>query len=419
MPYFKCVLLLTLFVFSSYGWAGDEKKTIEQELLESNLKAEAMAKSLQGFGDALRKTRDKAQKQGQKMEWIQENQPKLDFSKIDNSDTKVTNQKELWDMIETSIEQGQRADDAETSAPGLPDNFAYVFISYSMPDAEIKSLFTESLSDDANVVFVFRGWQPPYISAHMGKLRQLVEKLDGTPKVIIDPTLFRDGQIDTVPSLIKRRADGVWSRVDGIVSIIDAVERIAEMPKERFVIDKPIGRIYEIREPDIIEIAKERVRNYDWNAAVEKVKKKGVLSASPKWNLPPATKDVIRNIDPTITITKDIPSGTGQFIARKGLRINPLRTMNLGGPYIVFNPDRKSEYAKVKEWIKTNPYSYLMVTHLPTEPSEFRKLETEFYKPVKPINKLIVKRFQLEVTPTLIEQDGFEVKLTSVATQEL
>nr|MBG9386379.1 conjugal transfer protein TraW [Klebsiella pneumoniae] len=83
------------------------------------------------------------------------------------------------------------------------------------------------------------------------------------------------------------------------------------------------GPVEKISEPDLIDVAKKRLANIDW----EEKKKQAIERFWTKQNfneLPRAPKSRTREIDPSVMITSDISTPDGTVFAHAGDVINPL-----------------------------------------------------------------------------------------------
>ena len=183
-----------------------------------------------------------------------------------------TQQQRAWNTIMSGTEQGAPAIDGPERPP-VPENVLYVYISLSMPEETIRGLFHQALAEKElrSTVFVLRGWHPPDLNGMVARLNKLfpeAKKLRDLPNVQIDPNLYEQQGIEHVPTFATKDKNGRWGTVVGSTSIVDAVARIESNRYD----GKIIGPTFEIEEPNILAIIKERMANHDWSKDVERVK---------------------------------------------------------------------------------------------------------------------------------------------------
>ncbi|MBM6705353.1 pilus assembly protein, partial [Sutterella massiliensis] len=82
------------------------------------------------------------------------------------------------------------------------------------------------------------------------------------------------------------------------------------------------GAMREILERDLIEAAKERVLQIDWDEKKARAAKRAWANLQYEC-LPSASIDAVRYIDPTILVEKDILDLNGNAVRKAGERVNP------------------------------------------------------------------------------------------------
>lgn len=102
-----------------------------------------------------------------------------------------------------------------------------VFVSFSMPEASIKALLTDS--QDKNVVLVLRGLVEDSFVKTAQKLKEL-DPGDLKSGLEINPELFDEYAIKAVPTFVKIKDERVVARLRGNVSLsyaLDAFKKVA------------------------------------------------------------------------------------------------------------------------------------------------------------------------------------------------
>lgn len=397
MRYFK--LLMTLMLVCASVAAEEQKDDDLTAIIKASKKAIEKNKS-----DELKKWLDESVSRSKEFQ--------KESRKIANS-SKPGGMVDITLPFEAEAEKWAEEFNIKDDSYNSPESATnYIFISFSMGDSAIKRLLKESVERDEESVFIFQGWKPPHFQQMFQRIGALLPHQDNSkrlPTLIIEPDLYTKMKVDAVPQYLVKREDDVWVHVKGALSIEDAHSK-SYLPTETLA-SEVFGTMYEIEEPNMIALIKERLANHDWEADVERIKK-GIYETKSSVALPTAIKDVTYFVDPTITVKQNIPATEGRFIARKGQRVNPLEYMTLSKDYVIFDPSDLSQKAYVKEYLRKKPYSSLIVTQFPSNSKSMAELENLFKRPIKELNKLIVKRFELKEVPSIVSQEGMLLKVT-------
>ena len=299
-----------------------------------------------------------------------------------------------------------------------------VFVSYSLNESALNEILT-TVSGRSDTAVVFRGVPDGMkIDEGMLKIQRLAMKVNPVPNIILNPELFTQHNISVVPSMVMRSGVNLNESHVSVKGLFDPLwleKRFAAGDSGDLGVKGPVEAI---AERDLIEVMKERVAQVDWNA-----KKEGALKRY--WNhqtfseLPVATTDRVRRIDPTVVVTSDIRTSTGEFVARAGDRVNPLNTRPFTQGYIVFDPLDKAQVAKVKELHKTLKPTVAKVNFLVTQFDRdlgwdsYTAISDELDAPVYLLTSDIRERFQIEKVPSVITGDKTHFIVKEWATQEV
>nr|WP_253307417.1 type-F conjugative transfer system pilin assembly protein TrbC [Rickettsia endosymbiont of Ceutorhynchus assimilis] len=92
----------------------------------------------------------------------------------------------------------------------------YIFVSFSMPDSALKSYYIEA--EQAGARLVMRGLKNNSFLETKAKADEIGISFD------IDPNLFEEYQITSVPAIIVNSEDKGVKRLTGHISLYDALE---------------------------------------------------------------------------------------------------------------------------------------------------------------------------------------------------
>jgi conjugal transfer pilus assembly protein TraW len=269
----------------------------------------------------------------------------------------------------------------------------YYFFSLSMPEDRIRQVMQEAARTGA--VMVLRGLHGGSIESTAKKLAGIYGKR-GYP-VEIDPTLFDDFHIKTVPTILeKREGKGVW-QAEGDVSLKYAVEKFASSPAGDLGL---IGPTYPIEEKNMLTLIYERLRLLDWREKAREIEERAFRFEGP--SIPTATSPKTYYVDPSIVLSKAIKDHTGKVLFAAGTKINPADYVPLAGKYIVINGERSPQ---VKMALKGH-YKNIMVTS-----GDLRALMKKYKTPFYIANEAVIDRFSISAVPSVISQEGRLIKV--------
>lgn len=289
-----------------------------------------------------------------------------------------------------------------------------IFASRSLGRQGLKDLLL-SASHSPDSVVVFRGIPE---DANLGEailgIQQLAAEMDPMPNIVINPMLFTEYNVTSVPTIIIRKQQSVMpgalpeelARVSGLVSP-GWLQARADAGEEGDLGVR--GPIAEISEPDLIELMKERFARIDW----EDQKRR---AADNFWHkqafriLPEAHEDRTRELDPTIYITEDIVGANSEVIAQKGSVINPLDLSPFTQALVIFDPLDADQMERIQralpEIMKTpgvHQVTYI-VTQLDRESGweSYKEVTDALDAPVFLLTPDVQQRFELEYVPSIV-----------------
>ena len=318
----------------------------------------------------------------------------------------------------------------------------FYFVSWSIPDAELKASMREAYWLGATVVF--RGLHENNMRATIDRTKAIAMELGReAPHTTIDPIIFRQLGVTSVPTLAVARDQSallvsgaahmdalltVLARADGSVGPLrawyDGRRRSWEMggPIEEprpvmpvltgiRVVPTDLTR-YPILEQDMEELVKGRLKEVDWRKVREELKQKVKerLHEGPKLPLATAQESRVFTVDITQRYDHDIPNHDGSaVIVKAGTEINPLVHVTLRHRYLVIDgrDHKQITYAQsmmqqdrtIKVWLSAG---------------DVEDVGRQLQAPVYWVQPDMVSRFQLAHVPCIISQNGPVLKIEEV-----
>ncbi|ATW30850.1 conjugal transfer protein TraW (plasmid) [Candidatus Williamhamiltonella defendens] len=306
------------------------------------------------------------------------------------------------------------------------DHRILVFASLSLGKQGLDDVLT-AVSGQPDAVIVFRGIPDGMNLGQVVKaIQALAAKKDPVPNIIIHPELFKTYKITAVPTIVLLEDEplpgeqpNVIAQVSGLSDPVWLAREVNNGEKGDLGVKGPVEKI---SEPDLIDVAKKRLVNIDW----EEKKKQALERFWTKQNfneLPRASKARTREIDPSVMITSDISTPDGTVFAHAGDVINPLcdpkevckpGTRPFTQAVVVFDPLDKKQMellAKKLPEIKQEPgvqrITYIAIAFDKEKGWDaYKHLTDNFDSPVYLLTPDLMTRFELEHTPSVITARG-------------
>lgn len=289
-----------------------------------------------------------------------------------------------------------------------PGGTVYLYVSFSMPDSEIKAVIEEA--SETGAIVVLRGIKKgTNIKDTSLVLARLSNKVVPRPQVIIDPRPYQTYGVMVAPAMTLVREGKPALQARGIFSVRWIKEKAQSDPEETDL--GQWGSTYPIEEVDLIEDMKSRVALIDWDKKKENAYKNYWQKAS-FIDLPNAQEDREYEFDPTVTVTKDILGATGEILAHKGQRFNPLDMLPFTKTIFIFDATNKKQSMFVKEQIdelKAASKAFILITTRIDGTrgwKAFDDIEALYKRPVYLLNKQLKNRFSINKVPTIISAQG-------------
>ena len=168
------------------------------------------------------------------------------------------------------------------------------------------------------------------------------------------------------------------------------------------------GRLYEIKEEDMLSYVKRRAGEIDMRALrenmtrnLERVHEK--LSAV-SLGVPSAEKERTRHVDPSVNVPNPVHDLAGKIVSPAGA-VNPLEYTPLSKPILVLREDQVEQL--LGEIGEKKPV--LMLTD-----GDVRTASSLAGRMVYRANPFILERLRIEKTPSFVTQDGLKLKIREI-----
>ncbi|BBL92265.1 MULTISPECIES: TrbC family F-type conjugative pilus assembly protein [Vibrio] len=284
------------------------------------------------------------------------------------------------------------------------DISGFIFISKSIPKNDLESLIYEVAQSKRRISFVIRGAEPMRYAETLRHFISIDKSIVG--RLMVDPTLFNKLNVTEVPTFIIKNSNDEWQRTSGNVSLSAAEEHF----KDDKVL-KRLGKVYDIEEPDLIALMKERAGKVDWEKwMLEQTKQ--ILTNRYESGLKVASEPQSLLIDPRYQIKKDIVL-RGQTFAKQGQWINPLEIQPLSKCYVVADFSNSDHLRAVDKLVEDCSGITALTVNQPDYDNQIPNLVSK-YGEIRNIDPLIIKRFKLIEVPVVARQEGLSIRLTTL-----
>lgn len=321
----------------------------------------------------------------------------------------------------------------------------FYLVSWSIPEPELKGYLREAFKLGATVAF--RGLINDDFPTTIAKTKALALELrEQAPHTTIDPVIFRQLGVTTVPALVVANDQqalivegaaplshllSVMVRENGDVKPLAewyegtqrSWERGGAIEVQRPAMPTLVGLThvpttlarYPIWERDMEAVIRERIQQADWAALQRQLETqvRDKLKNGPGIALPVATTSRVFAVDPTVQFDKDVKREDGQTVLIKaGTQVNPLTQVTLRQRFIVIDGRQARQVAFAKQQVQQ--YGAASVKVMLTA-GDFEAVSKSIQNRVYWVLPEIVTRFKLEHVPSVITQNGPLLKVEELA----
>ena len=204
-----------------------------------------------------------------------------------------------------------------------------------------------------------------------------------------------------------------------LVATVLAVLPAAGIPSAASAKDLGVrGATWPVAEPDLLEEIEARLlemrRSGDLARLEEEARQRARRSLEepdPAPGIAPATRARTRLFDPAITVARDIRTPDGTLIAAAGTRIKPLERVSLARDLLFVDGRREAEVAWALAHDK--PAKIVLLAGRPLD--LMRRHRRPFFFDT---GGRLAARFGLRFTPSLVEQDGTQLRITEIPVED-
>ena len=167
------------------------------------------------------------------------------------------------------------------------------------------------------------------------------------------------------------------------------------------------GKLYEIREEDMLSYVRRKAGEISMAALRESMERKLEESYARhsfvSLEVPSATEERVRYIDPSVNVQNPLYDHTGKMIFPAGI-VNPLDHAPLSKSILILREDQvKRAFEKTD---KRDEKPILLLTD-----GDIRKASSLAGRMVYKASPFMLKRFKIEKVPSLVEQEGRKLRV--------
>lgn len=389
-----------------------------------------------------------------------------DFGWLHESLKRMAQQPDQLEQVASEIgAQAPRKAGFDINNLASPEYDTLMFVSYSMPESELFEVLSYA-SEDKNTLVLMRGIPDGQtIEEGIIAIQQIAASFENVPNIALDPTAFDKYDINVVPSIValdkaqaKKRAQ---TPIKDVLHDADAAKDLLQRasqpndPEQDISNDKgaqylakvsgisnPLwlklqikngasgdlgtkGPVLAIAEPDLIEVMKKRIGQIDWDEKRETAIKNYWPSRA-FIEIEQTTNERVRRIDASVVATADIKTSKGEFVARTGDRVNPLKTRAFTQAIVVFDATSKEQVQTVinsLEQIKAKDGVQQLVfitTRMNRQKGwdGYKEITELLDAPVFVLTSDVKERFVIERVPSVITADDTHFIVHELAIEE-
>ncbi len=183
------------------------------------------------------------------------------------------------------------------------------------------------------------------------------------------------------------------------------------------------GATWPVAEPDLLAQIEARLVAMERSGELARLEDEARANARRKLEEPdpapgiaPAREERSRLFDPAITVARDIRTPDGAPIAAAGTRVNPLERMTLARDLLFVDGRREVEiaWALAREEESGSPVKIVLLAGRPLELMRRHRRPFFFDQGGR-----LAARFGLRFTPSLVEQEGAQLRITEIPVKSL
>lgn len=176
-----------------------------------------------------------------------------------------------------------------------------------------------------------------------------------------------------------------------------------------------VGTVFPVIEQDLLRVIEMRLKTMQADGRLDAFNQKLKANTEAKVRRPPPVPGIATAIaarswlfDPSIVIDHDIRDTKGNFIAKKGQRVNPLDFIVVSTPLVFIDGDDEAQLAWAMKKHGQNA-KIIMVRGSPLE--AMTRHQRRFYFDQSGI---LVRRFGIQAVPALVVQEGKAMRISEI-----
>ena len=171
------------------------------------------------------------------------------------------------------------------------------------------------------------------------------------------------------------------------------------------------GKLYEIKEESMLSYVKRKAGEIDLQALRESMEKKLEESyaehSSVSLDVPSATEERVRYVDPSVNVRNPLYDHTGKIISPAGV-VNPLDHVSLSKSILILREDQIKR--ALEEISKSGKKPFLILTD-----GDIQRASSLVGKIVYRASPFMLRRLQIEKVPSLIEQQDRKLRVKEMS----
>ena len=297
---------------------------------------------------------------------------------------------------------------------GAADRDLVLFVSWSMGPEALRDTLREAAADGHTRVVLRGVLSGERMGDAVRRLAPLVAAVVPRAALEFDPPAFRKAEVVVVPTI---RDPGTGSQWRGSVALAAFRKQLAAAVA---TFSEAVGPAAPVAEPDLEEVLKARAAGLDFAAMREEAFRRYWQKVA-VFELPAAGISAERQVDPTVWLSAPLRDAAGRVVAVEGTRINALETHPWSRRLVVFDASDPKQLAWAALRAKRMPAAIFLTTGIDRAAGwdGWRQAVGVLGQPLFLLDALLGERLQLHAVPSVVEQDGAQLRVREIGRPEV